>query len=111
MLLMVKDENSRSRIILKVQRVMKTCRPDDAGVKPNKRYYKCLLARHGRVLHASVTTPDRENITVADLLFALSMSVKGRNFLKGFKNSDIRLNAIPIDDQTCLKKPMDICPG
>lgn len=111
MLLTIKDENSKGRIILKVQRLMKACRPDDARVEPNKRYYKCLLARHGRVLHASVTTPDEEDITVGDLLFTLSMSVKGRNFLKGFQNSDKRLNAISIDDQTCLKKPMDICPG
>ena len=111
MLVLIKNELSRSGMVVKVQRMKEIRCSDNARADRKKRYYQCLLARPGRVLHASIAAPTEGTVTVADLLRLLSMDKKGRNFLKGFKNSDIQLNAISIDEQTNVKELMDLCPG
>jgi hypothetical protein len=111
MVVLVKNELSKSGMVVKVQRMKEIRCSDNARTDRKKRYYRCLLARPGRLLHASITVPTKGTVTVADLLRLLSMDKKGRNFLQGFKNSGTHLNAISIDEQTNVKELMDICPG
>jgi hypothetical protein len=111
MVVLVKNELSGSGMVIKVQRMEEARSSGCPRVDRKKRFYRCLLARPGRVLHASITAPTRGTVTVADLLHLLSMDKKGRNFLKGFKNSGTHLNAISIDKQTNVKELMDLCPG
>lgn len=111
MVVLVKNELSGSGMVVKVQPMKQTRSSGNARADRNKRFYRCLLARPGRVLHASIEAPSKGIVTVADLLRLLSMDQKGRKFLKGFKNSGPHLNAISIDKQTNVKELMDLCPG
>lgn len=111
MVVLVKNELSESGMVIKVQRMEETRSSGSPRADRKKRFYRCLLARPGRVLHASIEAPTRGTVTVADLFRLLSMDQKGRNFLKGFKNSGTHLNAISIDKQTNVKELMDLCPG
>lgn len=111
MVVLVKNELSGSGMVIKVQPMEGIRSSGNPKEDWKKRFYRCLLARPGRVLHASIEAPTRGTVTVADLLRLLSMDQKGRKFLKGFKNSGPHLNAISIDKQTNVKELMDLCPG
>ncbi|MHC1744527.1 MAG: hypothetical protein AB9873_16070 [Syntrophobacteraceae bacterium] len=109
MIVVVKNELSKSGMVVKVQKLKDASVSAGTKIGPQSCRYRCFLARPGRALHAHVSTPVDERITIADLFGLLSRDRRGRDFLKGFKSTDKHLNALPLDEPTDVKDLADSC--
>lgn len=109
MIVVVKNELSKSGMVVKVQKLKDVSVSAGTEIGWQRCRYRCFLARPGRALHAHVSTPVGERVTIADLFRLLLMDRRGRDFLKGFKSTDKHLNALPLDEPTDVKGIADSC--
>jgi hypothetical protein len=111
MIVLIKNELSTTGMVMKVQKLNASRSLNGPRANLEKKRYRCLLARPGRTLHASLTAANGGTVTVGDLLRLLAMDRRGRKFLEGFKNSSRHLHSISIDERTNVKELMESCTG
>jgi len=111
MLALIKDKSAKNGIVVKVRKVAASDLSGNGGDGRVSRHYRCLLARPGRVLHVDLTIGSDRNVSLGDLFRLLATDTKGREFLKGFKNSGRQWHTISIDEETNIRELMEGSPG